>query len=154
MHWVYIEFLNQVYACLRIRHPHSTAAKKNTSHGNEMLPQDTNYASHKKIMLPTRGSVPRSSRQLDHTKTSWPSQRDTNCCDMDMFPVHHVWPKPSCKVQLKGGEDKADRRRGGKTTSGNGQAWSSQNPRGQWRTDKNGGNWLRSHLLCPNDPRS
>ena len=29
-------------------------------------------------------------------------------------PVHQVWPKPSCK----GEEGKADRGRGGKTTSG------------------------------------
>ena len=38
--------------------------------------------------------------------------------------------------------DKADRGRGGKTTTGNGQAWSSASPRGQWRTGKNGGNGL------------
>ena len=31
---------------------------------------------------------------------------------------------------------------GGKTTSGNGQAWSSPSTRGQWRTGKNGENWL------------
>ena len=31
---------------------------------------------------------------------------------MDISPVHHVWPKPSCKAQWKG-EDKADRERGG-----------------------------------------
>ena len=61
--------------------------------------------------------------------------------------------KPSCKAQWKGEEDKADRRRGGKTTSGNGQAWSSPNSRGQWRTGKNGRNWLQNHLWCPNDPR-
>ena len=30
-----------------------------------------------------------------------------------------------------------DRRIGGKTTSENGQAWSSPSPRGQWRTKKN-----------------
>ena len=53
-----------------------------------------------------------------------------------MFPVHQVWPKPSCKAQWKGEEDKADKGRGGKTTSGNGQAWSSPSPRGQWRTGK------------------
>ena len=29
---------------------------------------------------------------------------------MIMFPVHQVWPKPSCKAQWKGEEDKADRR--------------------------------------------
>ena len=67
-------------------------------------------------------------------------------------PVHQVWPKPSCKAQWKGEEDKADKGRGGKTTSGNGQAWSSESPRGQWRTGKNGENWLQNHLWCPNDP--
>ena len=41
-----------------------------------------------------------------------------------------------------GEEDKADRGRGGNTTSGNGQAWSSASPSGQWRTGKNGENWL------------
>ena len=55
---------------------------------------------------------------------------------------------------VKGGEGKADRGRGGKTTSGNGQAWSSVSPRGQWRTETNGGNWLQNHLWCPNDLRS
>ena len=41
---------------------------------------------------------------------------------------------------VKGGRDKADRGRGGKTTSGNGQAWSSASPREQWRKGKNGEN--------------
>ena len=48
--------------------------------------------------------------------------RDANCSGMVMFPVHQVWPKPCRKAQWKGEEDKADRGRGGKTTSGNGQA--------------------------------
>ena len=37
---------------------------------------------------------------------------------------------------VKGEEDKADRGRGGKTTSGNVQDWSSASPKGQWRTGK------------------
>ena len=65
-----------------------------------------------------------------------------------------VWPKSSCKAQWKGEEDKADRGRGGKTTSGNGHSWSLPSPRRQWRTGKNGGNWLQNHLWCPNDPHS
>ena len=64
----------------------------------------------------------------------------------------HVWPKPFCKAQWKGEEDKADRGRGGKKTSGNGQAWYSASHRGQWSTGKNGGDWLGNHLRCPNDP--
>ena len=42
-------------------------------------------------------------------------------------------PYDSVGLTLKG---TADRGRGGKTTSGNGQAWSSASPRGQWRTGK------------------
>ena len=37
---------------------------------------------------------------------------------MVMFHVHQVWSKPSCKAQWKGEEVKADKGRGGKTTSG------------------------------------
>ena len=47
----------------------------------------------------------------------------------------------------------ADKGRGGKTTSENEQAWSSASPRGQWRTGKNGENWLQKHLWCLNDSR-
>ena len=111
------------------------------------------YTSHTKTVLPIKKSVPRSSRQLDHTKISWRSSKDSNCSGMVMSPVHQAWLKPSCKAQWKGEEDKADRGRGGKTTSGNGQAWSLAGPRGQWRTGKNGGNWLWNCLWCPNDPR-
>ena len=42
----------------------------------------------------------------------------------------------SGKVQSKGEKDKADRKRGGKTTSGNGQTWILPNPRGQCRKQK------------------
>ena len=48
--------------------PHSRAAKKNTNHGNEVLPQDTTHLIHRPCYQ--RG---RSSRQLNHTKTSWRS---------------------------------------------------------------------------------
>ena len=30
--------------------------------------------------------------------------------------------------------------------------WSSASPKGQWRTEKNGGNWSLNHLWCPSDP--
>ena len=53
---------------------------------------------------------------------------------------------------VKGEEDRADKGRGGKATFGNGQAWSSPSPKGQWRTGKNGEKWLQNHLWCPNDP--
>ena len=40
---------------------HSRASKKNTSHRNEVLPQHATH--HTRTMLPTRKSMPRSSRQ-------------------------------------------------------------------------------------------
>ena len=89
------------------------------------------YTSHTKTMLPTRESVLRSSRQMDHTKTTWLPWRDANCSGMVMSSVHQVWPKPSCKAQWKGEEDKADRGRGRKTSWGNGHAWSLPSTRGQ-----------------------
>ena len=42
-------------------------------------------------MLPTRKSVPRSSRQSDHTKPD--HQKDTNCSGIAMSSIHQVWPK-------------------------------------------------------------
>ena len=51
------------------------------------------------------------------------------------------------------GRRQGRQRKGWKTTSGNGQAWSSPSPREQWRTGKNAGNWLWNHLWCPDDPR-
>ena len=55
----------------------------------------------------------------------------------------HLFLCPPCLVK---GRD-------GKTTSGNGLAWSLASPRGQWRTGKNGENWLQNHLWCPSNPR-
>ena len=43
---------------------------------------------------------------------------------------------------VKGERGQGRQRRGGKTTPENEQAWSSPSPRGQWRTKKNGRNWL------------
>ena len=60
--------------------------------------------------------------------------------------------KPSCKAQWKREEDKADRGRGGKTTSGNGQTWSSESPRGQWKAGENEGKWFEIICGAPNDP--
>ena len=73
------------------------------------------YASHKKTTLPTRKSAPRSNSLLDHMKT-WLKEMHTEA--VWTSPIHQLWPKPSCKAQWKGEEDKADRGRGGKTTSG------------------------------------
>ena len=137
--------------CLWIMDPHHRAPKKNTSHGNEVLPQDTTrliqrHNTNEEVRAKIQQAIGPHEDLLTIVKRP-------NCSGVVMSPVHQVWPKPSCKAEWKGEDDKADRGRGGKTTSGNGRAWSSPSPRGQWRTGENGGNWLWNHLWCPNDPR-
>ena len=112
----------------------SRAAMKNTSHGDEVLPQDVMHI----IQRPYYqwGGVCQDPAGNRTTRRPPDNCRDTNWSGMDTSPVYQVWQKPSCKEQWKGEEDKADSRRGGKATSSNGQAWSSPSPRGQLRTEK------------------
>ena len=56
------------------------------------------------------------------------------------FPFIRSDKNDLARHSQRGEEDKTNRGRGGKTTSGNGQAWSSPSPRAQWRTGKNGEN--------------
>ena len=53
---------------------------------------------------------------------------------------------------VKGGKDKVDRGRGGKTTSGNEQAWSSPSPRGRWRTGKKWRKLVAKSSVVPQRP--
>ena len=77
---------------------------------------------------------------------------------MVMSPVHQVWPKPSCKAQWKGEEDKADRGRGGKTDLAveNGEKWrelvakSSVVPQRPWRLRDRWERERGSGMLWPN----
>ena len=121
--------------------PHSRAAKKNTSHGNKVLPQDTTRISYKDHV--TNEEVRAKIQQaigshedlliiVNRRKLKW---------------YGHVSHTPGLAKTIlqgivKGKEDKADRKTGGKTTSGNGETLRSLGPRGQWRTEKNDGNWL------------
>ena len=54
---------------------------------------------------------------------------------------------------VKGGRRQGGQRKRWEDNIRAGQAWSSASPRGQWRTGKNGENWLQNRLWCPNDPR-
>ena len=111
--------------CLCIMDPHSRATKKNASHENEVLPQDTAH-------LIQRPCYQWASLCQDPAgnQTIWKPPYHKEMWSIVMSPIHLVWPKLSRKAQRKGEEDKTDRRSGGKTTSGNGQAWSSPSPRG------------------------
>ena len=73
---------------------------------------------------------------------------------MVVFPVHQVWPKPSCKAQWKGEEDKAGRKRGGKTTAGH--KWTGLEFATSQRAVENREKWrklvLKSSVVPPMTP--
>ena len=84
-----------------------------------------------KNKLPTRKSVPRSSRQSEHTKTSF------------LTIVEKRTLVSSCLTFIGSGQNHLARHseRGKKTRQteeevGDGLAWSSPSPRGQWRIEK------------------
>ena len=107
--------------------PHSRAPKKNTSRGNEVLPQDTTH-------LIKRLYYQRGSRCQDPAGkwTTWrpPDYRiETKTAVVwSCLPFIRSGQKPSCEARWKGEEDSVDKGRGGKTTSGKVQAWSSASP--------------------------
>ena len=132
--------------------PHSRAPKKNTSHGNEVLPQDTTH-------LIQRPCYQRESSCQDPacnltTRRPPDDRKETQTAGVwSCFPFIRSGQNHLARHSEREKEDKADKGRGGKTTSGNGQAWSSASSRGQWRTEKNRENWLQNHLWCPKYPR-
>ena len=137
--------------CLWIMDPHSRFSKKNTSHENEVLPQVTRHLLQRpcyqwgsKYQDPAGNQTTRG--PPDHRKET-PTAVVWTC-----LPFIRSGQNNLARHSEREEEDNYDRRRGGKTTPGNGQAWSSASPRGQCRTEKNGGKWLWNYLWCPNDP--
>ena len=123
--------------------PQSRTLKKNTSHGNEVLPQDTTHL----IQRPCyqRGSPCQDPAGNRTTRRPPYHRKETQTAVVcSCLPFIKSGRNNLARHSETGEEDKADRGRGGKTTSGNGLAWSSPSPRGQWRTGNNWGNWLRN----------
>ena len=119
--------------CLWIRDPHNRAPKKNTSHGNEMLPQDTTHLTQRPCYH--RGSPCQDPAGNRTTRKSSDHRKETQTAV--------VW---TCLPFIRSGqnnlarhserEKKTRQTEKEATISGNGQAWSSPSPRGQWRTGK------------------
>ena len=70
----------------------------------------------------------------------------------------HVSRSSGLAKTILQGTVKGGRRQGGqrKRWQDNIREWTgleSASSKGQWRTGKNGENWLQNHLWCPNDPR-
>ena len=126
--------------CEWIMDTHGRAPKKNTSHGSEMLPQDTTHL----IKRPCyqRGSPCQDPAGNWTTRRSPDDKkRDANCSGMVMFPVYQVWPISSCKAQWKGEDDKADKGRRGRQHEGKDRPGVRQVPEGsgeQGKMEKSG----------------
>ena len=90
------------------------------------------YASHPKTTLPTRKSVPRFSRQSDsdHRKETQ-SEVVWKCLPFIKFGQNHL-----ARHSERGEKTRQTEKKAWKTTSGNGQTWSSPSPRWQWKTEK------------------
>ena len=131
--------------------PHSGAPNKNTSHGNELLPQDT-------ALLIQRPCYQRGSPCLDPAG-NWTTRRPD---DRKETQTAVVW---SCFPFIRSGQNHLARHseRGKKTGQTKEELGTqhqkmdrpgvSQVSEGSGEQEKNGGNWLRNHLWCPNDPR-
>ena len=95
-----------------------------------------------KTMLPTRKSEPRSSRQSDHTKDLLTIVKRRKLQWYGRVSRSSGLAKTILQGTVKGERRQGRQKNRLEDKSGNGQAWSSPRPRGQWRTEKNGGNWL------------
>ena len=71
--------------------------KKNTSHGNEVLPQDTTHL----IQRPCyqRGSLCQDPAGNRTTRRPPDHRKETQTAVVWSSTVHQVWPKPYCKAQ-------------------------------------------------------
>ena len=104
-----------------------------------LLPQDTTHLTQRPCYQ--RGS-PRQDPASNRTTRRPPDHRKAtqtavvwSCLPFIRSGQNHI-----ARHSERGEEDEADGGRGGKTTSGNGQAWGLPSPKGQWRTGENGGN--------------
>ena len=107
--------------------PHSRAPKKNTSHGDEMLPQDTTHL----IQRPCyqRGSPCQDSAGDRTTRRPSDHRKETQTAVvLSCFLFIRPGQNHLARHGERGKKTRKGRGRGGKTTSGNGQAWSSPGP--------------------------
>ena len=121
--------------CLWIMGRHSRAPKKNTSHGNEVLPQDTTH------LIP-RPCCQRRSPCQDPAgnRTTWRSphnRKETQtavvrpCLPFIRSCQNHLANHSERGKKTRQADEETERQH--QEIEGNGQAWSSLRPRGQWR---------------------
>ena len=134
--------------------PHSRAPKKSTSHGNEVLPQDTTH-------LIQRPCYQRSLCQ--DPAGNWITRRPPD--DRKETQTTVVWSCfpfiKSCQIHLarhcergkKTRQTEEDVRRQHQGMDRPGVWQISEGSGKQGKMEKKKKNWLQNHLWCPNDPR-
>ena len=136
---------------LWIMDPHSRAPKKNTSHGNEVLPQDTThliqspcYQRESPCQDPAGNRITRRPDDRKETQTAvvW------SC-----FPFIRSGQIHLAKHSEKGKKTWQTEQEVGRQHQGMDRPWVRQVPEGSREQEENGGSWLWNHLWCPNDPR-
>ena len=155
-------------------HPHSRVPKKNTSHENEVPPQDTTHLTQRPCYQ--RGS-PCQDPAGNWTTRRPPDERKETQTAVVYGRVSRSsgLAKTILQGTVKGGRRQSRQKRRGidiREWTGltsqrryhfvwkpgvkpdNRQTWTSRSPEWQWRTQrKNGRNWLWSYLWYPKDPR-
>ena len=113
--------------------------KKNTSRGSEVLMQDTTHFMQSPCYQ--RGS-PCQDPAGNRTTRRPPDHRKETQTEVlwSCFPFIRPGQNHLTRQSERGKKTKQTEEEVGRQHRG--QAWSSSSPRGQWRTEKNGGNWL------------
>ena len=111
------------------------------------------YTFHTKTLLPTMKSVPRSSR-LWTTQSPPDDRKETQTAVVwSYLPFIKSGKKHLARHSERGKKTRQTEEEVGRQHQEMGRPGVRHSPRGQWRTEKNEGNWLRNYLWCPNDPR-
>ena len=139
-------------ACLWIMDPHSRAPKKNTSHGNGVLPQDTTHLIQRPCYQQGRT---RRDPAGNWTTRRFPDNRKKTQTAVVWwcFPFIRSGKTHLARHSERGKKTRQTEEEVGGQHQGMDRPGVRQVPEGSGEQGKNGGNWLQNHLWCPNDPR-
>ena len=137
-----------LYAC-ESWPPHSRASRKNTSHGNEVLPRDTTqrpcYQRGNACQDPAGN---RTTRRLPDNRKETQTAVVWSCLSFIRSGQNHLARQSERGKKTTQTEEEVGRQNQGMERPG-----VRQITEGNGKKGKDGGNRLRNHLWCPDDPR-
>ena len=131
--------------------PQSRASRKNTSHGNEVLPQDTTHL----IQRPCyqRGSPCQNPAGNWTTRRSPDHRKETQTAKVwSCFPLIRSSQNHLARLSERGKKTRQTEEEVGRQHQGIDRPEVQQVTEGSREQVENGENWLHNHLWCPNDP--